>query len=78
MLFMANSNFHYLEKEFTILFNIGQAAEFNLHSDPVTCLFKLRQFGEKAHRMNRYMFYPLIFISECYNHFKLKIINQIR
>ncbi|WP_158860987.1 type I restriction-modification system endonuclease [Lunatibacter salilacus] len=44
---MAKSNFSYLEDEFPILFNIGQAAEFNLYLDPVTCLFKLRQFGEK-------------------------------
>lgn len=29
------------------MFNIGTVAEFNLHQDPVTCLFKLRQFGEK-------------------------------
>jgi type I restriction enzyme R subunit len=43
---MTPSNFTYLEKEFPILFNIGQAAEFNMHDDPVTCLFKLRQFGE--------------------------------
>jgi len=44
---MSQSNFSYLEKEFPILFNIGQAAEFNLSQDPITCLFKLRQFGEK-------------------------------
>ncbi|MFC2188504.1 type I restriction-modification system endonuclease [Fulvivirgaceae bacterium LMO-SS25] len=44
---MSQSNFSYLEKEFPILYNIGQAAEFNLFQDPVTCLFKLRQFGEK-------------------------------
>jgi type I restriction enzyme R subunit len=44
---MTKSNFSYLENEFPILFNIGQAAEFNLYQDPVICLFKLRQFGEK-------------------------------
>jgi type I restriction enzyme R subunit len=44
---MANSNFSYLEKEYPILFNIGHAAEVNLNDDPVTCMFKLRQFGEK-------------------------------
>jgi type I restriction enzyme, R subunit len=44
---MASSNFSYLEKEFPILFNIGQSAEFNLNEEPITCLFKLRQFGEK-------------------------------
>lgn len=44
---MSNSNFTYLQDEFSILYNIGQSAEFNLHKDPVTALFKLRQFGEK-------------------------------
>lgn len=47
------SNFSFLEPEFPILFNIGQFAEFNLHQDPVTCLFKLRQFGE---RVTEYLF----------------------
>lgn len=45
---MDKSNFSYLEAEFPILFNIGQAAEFNLHQDPITCMFKLRQFGERV------------------------------
>ena len=44
---MNNSNFKYLAKEFPILFNIGQVAEMNLYGDPVTALFKLRQFAEK-------------------------------
>lgn len=44
---MLKSNFSFLELEFPILFNIGQASEFNLHQDPVTSLFKLRQFGER-------------------------------
>lgn len=44
---MEKSNFFYLESEFPLLFNIAQAAELHLHDDPVTCLFKLRQFGEK-------------------------------
>lgn len=44
---MANSNFQFLHKEFPILFNIGQAAEFHLHTDAITTLFKLRQWGEK-------------------------------
>ena len=34
-------------KEYPILYNIGQSAEYNLHQDAVTCLFKLRQFGER-------------------------------
>ncbi|MEP0712786.1 MAG: hypothetical protein ABJC55_12755, partial [Algoriphagus sp.] len=50
---MTDSNFSFLEPEFPILFNIGQSAEFNLHQDPVTCLFKLRQFGE---RVTEYLF----------------------
>lgn len=41
------SNFIFLEKEFPILFNIGSAAEYNLHTDPVTTLWKLRVFEEK-------------------------------
>jgi type I restriction enzyme R subunit len=41
------SNFKFLEEEYSILFNIMQRAEFNLHKDPVTSLFKARQFGEK-------------------------------
>lgn len=44
---MKTSNFKYLQSEFPILFNIGQAAELNFPEDPVTCLFKVRQFGEK-------------------------------
>ncbi|AFL86158.1 helicase, type I site-specific restriction-modification system restriction subunit [Belliella baltica DSM 15883] len=44
---MIKSNFSYLETEFPILFNIGQSAEFNLYQDPITALFKLRQFGER-------------------------------
>lgn len=50
---MTFSNFSFLEAEFPILFNIGQSAEFNLNQDPVTCLFKLRQFGE---RLTEYLF----------------------
>lgn len=44
---MNSTNFHFLEREFPILYNIGTVAEFNLHTDPITTLFKLRQFGEK-------------------------------
>lgn len=54
------SNFIFLENEFPILFNIGQAAEYNLHSDPVVTLFKLRLLEEKIvdylfeeHNLNR-------------------------
>src|SRR4051812_32194055 len=45
---MPGSNFAFLEKEFPLLFNIGNAAEFNLHADPVTTLWKLRVFEEKV------------------------------
>ncbi len=45
---MPLSNFRFLEREFPILFNIGYSAELNLHTDPIVCLFKLRQFGEKV------------------------------
>ncbi len=41
------SNFEFLKKEFPILANIAATAELNIYSDPVTTLFKLRQFGEK-------------------------------
>lgn len=44
---MKSSNFQFLSSEFPILYNIAQAAEYHVHNDPVTCLFKLRQLGEK-------------------------------
>jgi type I restriction enzyme R subunit len=50
---MSTSNFFFLKSEFPILFNIGQSAEYNLFQDPVTCIFKLRQFGE---RVTEYLF----------------------
>ncbi len=43
---MNQSNFDFLEKEFPILWNIGQTAEFNVYTDPVVTLFKVRQLGE--------------------------------
>lgn len=43
---MLQSNFEFLEEEFPILSNLGQSAEYNLHSDPNITLVKLRQFGE--------------------------------
>lgn len=45
---MKTSNFEFLRNEFPLLSNIGEAAEANCYSDPVTALFKLRQFGEKV------------------------------
>lgn len=44
---MSTSNFKFLETEFPILYNIGQAAEMNFPQDSVTTIFKLRQFGEQ-------------------------------
>lgn len=44
---MPHSNFSFLEREFPVLHNIASAAEYNLHTDPVTALFKLRQLGER-------------------------------
>jgi type I restriction enzyme R subunit len=44
---MPNSNFTYLEQEFPLLFNIGQSAEYYLHSDSIVCIAKLRSWGEK-------------------------------
>ena len=44
---MSLSNFNYLETEFPILYNIGLSAEYNLHTDAVVCIIKLRQFVER-------------------------------
>lgn len=44
---MGKSNFEFLEEEFEILYNLGQAAEFNLYQDTDTSLYKLRKFGER-------------------------------
>lgn len=44
---MTHSNFQFLATEYKLLFNIVQAAEYNLYRDPVTSLVKLRQFIEK-------------------------------
>lgn len=44
---MKQSNFQFLENEYPILYNIGTVAEYNLHTDPITTFFKLRQFGER-------------------------------
>jgi type I restriction enzyme R subunit len=41
------SNFSFLRTEYPILYNVGRSAELHLYSDPVTTLFKLRQFEER-------------------------------
>jgi type I restriction enzyme, R subunit len=50
---LSKSNFQFLEAEYPILYNIGKAAEMNFAQDPVTSLFKVRQFGEK---LTEYLF----------------------
>ena len=72
---MVKSNFSYLAQEFPILFNIGQSAEFNLHEDPVTCIFKLRQFTE---RMTELLFeeHHLDFPYENSLHNRLKVLEM--
>lgn len=44
---MTSSTFEQVEKEFPLLFNLGQSAEFSLYQDPAVCLIKLWQFGQK-------------------------------
>jgi type I restriction enzyme R subunit len=41
------SNFLFLQKEYPLLANIGQSAEYYLHSESLFCLIKLRLWGEK-------------------------------
>ena len=43
---MSKSNFQFLAEEYPLLYNLAQSAEYNLYQDPVTSLFKLRQYGE--------------------------------
>ncbi|MBK8506711.1 MAG: type I restriction-modification system endonuclease [Saprospiraceae bacterium] len=45
------SNFLFLKDEYPLLLNIGQAAEYYLHTDPVVALVKLRFWGEKITEM---------------------------
>ncbi|RRN77806.1 type I restriction-modification system endonuclease, partial [Pseudoxanthomonas sp. SGD-10] len=40
------SNFEFLEEEYPLLYNLAQAAEYNLYTDASVSLIKLRQFGE--------------------------------
>nr|WP_321454193.1 type I restriction-modification system endonuclease [uncultured Carboxylicivirga sp.] len=41
-----HTNFDFLSEEFPLLANLAKSAEYNVFSDPVTALFKLRQYGE--------------------------------
>jgi len=40
------SNFSFLENSFAMLHSLGTSAEYNIYSDSVVSLFKIRQFGE--------------------------------
>ncbi len=42
-----NTNFSFLKREFPLLANLAQSAEYHAQSEPVVALFKLRQFVEK-------------------------------
>lgn len=42
------SNFSFLENSFAMLHSLGTSAEYNIYSDPVVSLFKIRQFGERV------------------------------
>lgn len=44
---MSSSNFHFLEREFPILFNLACSAEYNLHTDAPVSLIKMRVLEEK-------------------------------
>jgi len=50
---LKTSNFLFLESEYPLLYNLALSAEGNFPADPVVCLFKLRQFGEK---LTEYLF----------------------
>lgn len=41
-----NSNFKFLEKEYSVLYQVGSTAEKYLYSDTNSCLIKLGMFGE--------------------------------
>lgn len=46
-----DSNFSFLKGEYPLLLNIGQEAEYYLHSDPGVAIGKLRLWGEKITEM---------------------------
>lgn len=47
---MNNSNFRFLEEKWPLLAELGEMAEKYLHTDPNTCMIKLRMFGETLSR----------------------------
>lgn len=43
----STGNFHFLTREYPLLANLCQSAEYHLYADPTVSLVKLRLFGEK-------------------------------
>lgn len=72
---MTNSNFQHLEKDYPILYNIGLSAEYNLYQDPITSLFKLRQFVERLTEI-LFRIHHLRFPYDDSIHHRLKILEQ--
>lgn len=71
---MQQTNFYYLQHEFSILYNLATSAEYHLHSDPVISLMKLRQFGEKlvafvfeTHHLNKYVIAIICIATICFD-----------
>ncbi|NVJ64651.1 MAG: type I restriction-modification system endonuclease [Flavobacteriaceae bacterium] len=71
---MSSTNFDFLELEFPLLFNLGQSAEYNVSSDPVVTLIKLRQFAEKLSE-NLFEIHRLDFPYDNTIHNKLKTLE---
>ena len=40
------TNFEFLKKDWSVLAQIGEMAEYTLHRDPNTAIIKIRQLGE--------------------------------
>lgn len=72
---MTPSNFSFLQKEFALLHNLAAAAEYNLYTDPVGALVKLRQFGEK---LTEFVFETHQFdgLAEPNFHAKIKVLEE--
>jgi type I restriction enzyme R subunit len=68
------SNFIFLEREYPLLYNICLTAEHNLHGDPVVCLFKIRQFGEKITEL-LFEEHHLLFPEENTFHNRIKLLE---
>ncbi|OKL38557.1 type I restriction-modification system endonuclease [Pontibacter flavimaris] len=70
---MTPSNFSFLEAEYPILFNIGQSAEYHLHTDPTASLMKLRLFAERL-TVKLFEEHALEFPEENTQHQRLKLL----